>query len=195
MSMTMRRCRVPLVAAVVVVAAAFPATVGYAASTDQAPTLVAESTLAGQPVPSLVQASPWQRMKHGWQSHIRSKTRPGERTTLHVQWRSPTFVLRRGTSFFRTSEQYVHQGTPDARIAFTDGFRVCFAKSRKCAPWLVAGGSGPQMLAYPPGTVSNESGWDPSPWLGRKTTVYVQWRFTWRQDNADDADLTLKVQL
>lgn len=183
---------VVLVAAVAVVAA-LPGTASWATVGDEPPTLMAESTLAGQSVPSLVHASAWQPVKHGWRSRLRIVTAPQERTVVHVRWRSPTFVLRPGESVFTTREQYSSQGAPNARVAISDSFRICFTRSGACTPWWVGGAAG---SSFPSSLITyDETGWGRSPWTGQKARAYFQWRFIWRQDNADRSDVTLQVQL
>ena len=173
--------------------ATLPGTASYATVSDEPPTLVAASTLADQPVHSFVQASAWQPVEHGWRSRFRVVTVPQERTVIHVRWRSPTFLLRPGESAFTTREQYSSQGAPDARLAMSDSFRICFPKSGTCTPWWVGGAAG---SPFPSGLITyDETGWDRSPWTGPTAKAYFQWRLIWRQDNADRSDVTLRVQL
>ena len=97
---------------------------------------------------------------------------------------------------FTTHERYQTQGTPDADVAITDDFRICFVTSHNCMPWFLGGASGPsQMLSSPPYVAFDETGWGRSPWMHKKVAAYIQWRFTWRQENADYADLTVQVAL
>ena len=187
------RRRHTLLAAALAAVATLPETASYAMPADDPPTLVAESSIAGQSVPSLVQASAWQPLKAGWESRVRIVTAPLERTAIHVRWQSPTFVLKRGESVFRTQEKYQAQGAPGTHVAITDTFRICFTRSGSCTRWYLGGAA---ASPFPTGLITYDViGWHRSPWTGKEATAYFQWRFTWLQDNAGQADVTLLVQL
>jgi hypothetical protein len=187
------RYRYSLLAAAAAMAATFPGNAAHATAGEAPPTLVAESTIAGHSVSTLVQAADWQPLKAGWQTRFHLETAPQERTVIHVRWRSPTFMLSPGKSVFRTQVTYKAQGAPGARVRNTDSFRICFAKSGDCTPWWVAGAAG---SPFPNGFITYDvTGWERSPWTGHKARAYFQWRFIWRQDNAAYSDVTLLVQL
>ena len=188
-----RRHHNRLLVAGLTVAVTLPATAVHAIAGDTPPALVAQSSIAGQSVPSLVQASAWQPLNAGWQTRVHIETAPQERTVIHIRWRSPSFMLSPGKSVFRTQVTYKAQGPPGSRVANTDSFRICFVKSGDCTPWWVSGAAG---SLFPNGFLTYDvTGWERSPWTGDKARAYFQWRFIWLQNNAAYADVTLLVQL
>jgi hypothetical protein len=172
-------------------AATSPAVAGSSVS----PTLVVTSTLAGRPSPvALHRTAGWQLKNGIWSLDIRLVAPPTAETTVDMRWRSPKFNVRRGMPVFRDDMAVVHQdATGDAHVT-VDDMRVCFVRPKRgCEPWFpVTVGAPSEYTTAPPFTVSSSDGWDIR-WDDKPARIYVEWRASIEQHQADEAHDIVQV--